>query len=205
MTSAPVRDPLADHLITPQNAAFLLIDYQPAQLGAVRSMDRALLLKNAVSTVRAIKTFNIPVVHSTVNVATGRGQPTLPELAGLLTDDKPLDRTTVNSWEDIEFLAAVRATGRRKLILCALWTEICMAFTALDALREGYEVYPVVDAIGGTSPEAHRAGLDRVIQAGGQPVSWVSLACELQRDWARQDTVGAIIDIVLTDRLLKEQ
>jgi nicotinamidase-related amidase len=205
MTSAPVRDPLADHLITPQNAAFLLIDYQPAQLGAVRSMDRALLLKNAVSTVRAIKTFNIPVVHSTVNVATGRGQPTLPELAGLLTDDKPLDRTTVNSWEDIEFLDAVRATGRRKLILCALWTEICMAFTALDALREGYEVYPVVDAIGGTTPEAHRAGLDRVIQSGGQPISWVSLACELQRDWARQETVAAVIEIVLTDRLLKEQ
>jgi nicotinamidase-related amidase len=88
MTSAPVRDPLADHLITPQNAAF-----------------------------------------------------PLPELADLLQDDKPLDRTTVNSWEDIEFLEAVRATGRRKLILCALWTEVCMAFTALDALREGYEVY----------------------------------------------------------------
>jgi hypothetical protein len=100
---------------------------------------------------------------------------------------------------------AVRATGRRKLIICALWTEICMAFTTLDALREGYEVYPVVDAIGGTSPEAHRAGLDRVVQAGGQPISWVSLACELQRDWARQDTVAAIIEIVLTDRLLQEQ
>jgi nicotinamidase-related amidase len=84
----------------------------------------------------------------------------LPELAGLLTDDKPLDRTTTNSWEDIEFVQAVHGTGRRKLIICALWTEICMAFTALDALREGYEVYPVVDAIGGTSPEAHRAGLD---------------------------------------------
>jgi nicotinamidase-related amidase len=204
MTSAPVRDPLADHLLTPENAAFLLIDYQPAQLAAVRSMDHALLTKNAVSTVRTIKTFGVPVVHSTVNVASGQG-PTLPELAGLLAEDKPLDRTTVNSWEDIEFVQAVHATGRRKLIICALWTEICMAFTALDALREGYEVYPVVDAIGGTSPEAHRAGLDRVVQAGGQPVSWVSLACELQRDWARQDTVAAIIEIVLTDRLLKEQ
>ena len=84
MTSAPVRDPIADHLITPQNAAFLLIDYQPAQLAAVRSMDHALLMKNAVSTVRTIKTFGVPVVHSTINVATGRGQPTLPELAGLL-------------------------------------------------------------------------------------------------------------------------
>jgi nicotinamidase-related amidase len=205
MTSAPVRDPIADHLLTPENAAFLLIDYQPAQIAAVRSMDSALLLKNAVSTVRTIKTFGVPVVHSTVNVATGRGQPTLPELAGLLTDDKPHDRTTTNAWEDIEFVEAVHATGRRKLILCALWTEICMAFVALDALRDGYEVYPVVDAIGGTSPEAHRAGLERVTQAGGQPVSWVSLAVELQRDWARQDTVAAIVEIVLTDRLLKEQ
>src|SRR6476619_8492152 len=203
MTSAPVRDPLADHLLTPQNAAFLLIDYQPSQIAGVHSMDRALLLKNAVSTVRTIKAFGVPVVHSTINVATGRGQPTLPELAELLTDDKPLDRTTTNSWEDIEFLQAVHATGRRKLILCALWTEICMAFTALDALREGYEVYPVVDAIGGTSPEAHRAGLDRVVQAGASPISWVALAVELQRDWAREETVDDVIDIVLTQRLLR--
>ena len=108
----------------------------------------------------------MPVVHSTVNVASGQQQPTVPELAELLTDDPPLDRTTVNSWEDTEFVQAVHATGRRKLILCALWTEVCMAFAALDALREGYEVYPVVDAIGGTSLEAHRAGLERVMQAG---------------------------------------
>jgi len=203
MTSAPVRDPLGDRLLTPQNAAFLFIDYQPAQLATIRSMDPELLLKNAVSTVKTIKTFGVPVVHSTVNVASGQG-PTLPELAGLLADDKPLDRTTVNSWEDTEFLQAVRATGRRKLIICALWTEVCMAFTALDALRDGYEVFPVVDAIAGTSPEAHRAGLERVTQAGGQPIGWVSLACELQRDWGRQETVGAIVEIVLTGRLLKE-
>jgi nicotinamidase-related amidase len=203
MTSAPVRDPLADHLLTPENAAFVFIDYQPSQLATIRSMDPALLLKNAVSTVRAIKTFGVPVVHSTVNVANGQGS-TLPELASLLADDKPLDRTTVNSWEDVEFLQAVRATGRRKLILCALWTEVCMAFTALDAMRDGYEVFPVVDAIAGTSPEAHRAGLERVTQAGGQPISWVSLACELQRDWAHTETVPAIYELVLTDRLLKE-
>jgi nicotinamidase-related amidase len=203
MTSAPIRDPLADHLLTPRNAAFLFIDYQPSQLATIRSMDPALLMKNAVSTVKTIKTFGVPVVHSTVNVAAGQG-PTLPELAELLADDKPLDRTTVNSWEDIEFLQAVRATGRRKLVICALWTEVCMAFTALDALRDGYDVYPVVDAIAGTSAEAHRAGLDRVVQAGGRPISWVSLACELQRDWARQETVPAIFEIVLTDRLQKE-
>jgi len=204
MTSQAIRDPVADHLITPQNAAFVFIDYQPEQLAAVRSMDHELLVENAVSTVRTIKTFGAPVVHSTVNVASGQVQPTLPELAELLTDDPPLDRTTVNSWEDTEFVQAVRATGRRKLVLCALWTEVCMAFAALDALREGYEVYPVVDAIGGTSIEAHRAGLDRVVQAGAQPIGWVSLACELQRDWARVETVPAIVEIVLTERLLAQ-
>ena len=204
MTSAAIRDPLADHLITPQNAALLLIDYQPAQVASVRSMDHELLVKDAVSTVRTIKTFGVPVVHSTVNVASGQGQPTIPELAGLLENDKPLDRTTVNSWEDTEFVAAVRAAGRRKLIFCALWTEVCMAFTALDALRERYEVYPVIDAIGGTSLEAHRGGLERVVQAGGQPISWISLACELQRDWGRQATVADVVEIVLDDRLRKE-
>jgi nicotinamidase-related amidase len=204
VTSQPVRDPLADHLLTPENSAFLLIDWQPTQISTVRSMDQDLLLKNAVSTVRTVKTYGVPVVHSTVNVASGQQQPTVPELAELLPRDEPLDRTTMNSWEDAEFVNAVRATGRRKLIFCALWTEICMAFAALDALREGYEVYPVVDAIGGTSLEAHRAGLERTVQAGAQPISWVSLAGELQRDWARQETVPALVEIVITDRLLNE-
>lgn len=204
MTSEAIRDPLADHLITPQNSALVLIDYQPEQIATVRSMDHDLLIKNAVSTVRAAKAFDVPIVHSTVNVASGQVKPTIDELATLLEDDPPLDRTTVNSWEDIEFVEAVRATGRQKLIFAALWTEVCMAFAALDALREGFEVYPVVDAIGGTSPEAHRAGLERVVQAGGQPISWVSFACELQRDWARVETVPAIVEITLTDRLLAE-
>ena len=204
MTSQAIRDPLADHLLTPQNAAFVLIDYQPSQFATVRSMDEALLRKNVVSTLKTAKAFGLPIVHSTVNVASGQQQPTVPELAELLVDDPPLDRTTVNSWEDTEFVQAVRATGRRKLIVCALWTEVCMAFAALDALREGYEVYPVVDAIGGTSLEAHRTALARVAQAGAQPISWVSLACELQRDWGRLETVPAIVEIVLTDRLLKE-
>jgi nicotinamidase-related amidase len=203
MTSQAIRDPLGDHLITPQNAAFVLIDYQPEQVGTVRSMDHDLLVENAVSTVKTVKAFGVPVVHSTVNVASGQTHPTVPELAELLEDDPPLDRTTINAWEDTEFVEAVHATERRKLILCALWTEACMAFAALDALREGYEVYPVVDAIGGTSEEAHRAGLERVTQAGAQQISWVSLACELQRDWARVETVPAIVEIVLNERLLK--
>jgi len=199
-----IRDPLADHLITPQNAALLLIDYQPSQVDAVRSMDTDLLLENTVSTVKLAKAFTLPIVHSTVNVATGRQKPTVPELGELLDDNPPVDRTTINAWEDPHFLAGVRATGRRKLILCALWTEMCMAFPALDALREGYEVYPVVDAIGGTSVDAHRAALERVTQAGAQPITWVSLAGELQRDWAREATAGEVYEIVIAERLLKQ-
>lgn len=204
MASAPIRDQVGDHLITPKNAALILIDYQPAQFSVIRSMSPDLLLKNIVSTVKTAKTYGLPIVHSTVNVASGQVGPTVPELAALLGDDPPIDRTSINSWEDVDFVAAVRATGRRKLVFCALWTEVCMAFPALDALREGYEIYPVVDAIAGTSIESHRAGLRRVVQAGAQPISWVSLACELQRDWARQATVPAIVDIVLTERLTKE-
>jgi len=204
VTSVPKRDPAGDQLITPENAALVLIDYQPSQIAAVRSMDTQLMLKNAVSTVKLAKTFKVPIVHSTVSVASGRQKPTVPELVEALGGIAAIDRTSINSWEDLEFIAAVRATGRRKLLLCALWTEVCMAFPALDAMREGYEVYPVVDAIGGTSLEAHRAGLERVVQAGGIPISWVSLACELQRDWARVETVPQVVQIVLTERLLKE-
>jgi nicotinamidase-related amidase len=203
-STSAVRDPVADPLMTPQNSALLVIDYQPSQLESVRSMDHELLLKNAICTVKLAKLYSVPVVHSTIQVASGRQAPTLPELAELLDDDPPVDRTTMNSWEDPDFVHAVRATGRRKLIFCALWTEICLAFTALDALRDGYDVYPVVDAVGGTSVEAHRAALERVAQAGGKPISWVSLAGELQRDWAREETVPEMVQIVLTERLLKE-
>jgi len=203
MAGNVIRDPAGDHLLTPQNAALFVVDYQPSQIAAVTSMDRELLLENIVSTVKTAKALGLPIIHSTINVAAGRGKPTVPELAELLADDPPIDRTTTNAWEDAEFVAAVRATGRRKLIACALWTEICMTFPALDALMEGYDVYPVVDAIGGTSDEAHRAGLQRVIQAGASPVGWVALAVELQRDWAREETVADVIEIVLTERLLK--
>jgi nicotinamidase-related amidase len=203
MTSQPIRDPLADHLITPANSALAVIDYQLSQIEAVRSIDHELLLKNVVSTVKVAKVFGVPIVHSTINVANGQG-PTLPGLAEELASVPPIDRTQINSWEDVEFLAAIRATGRRKLVLCALWTEVCMAFPALDAIRDGYEVYPVVDAIGGTSIEAHRAGIERAVQAGAKPTSWVALACELQRDWGRVETVPQIVEIVINERLSKD-
>jgi len=201
MTSEPMRDPLTDPLLTPANSAWVVIDYQPSQIQTVTSMDTELLVRNIVSVARTAKTYGLPIVLSTVNVANGQGH-TIPELAEVLADHVEIDRTQINAWEDVEFRKAVEATGRNKLIMTALWTEVCLAFPSLDALRDGYEVYPVVDAVGGTSPEAHRAGLERIVQAGAQPISWVSLACELQRDWARLETVPEVADIVLNSRLL---
>jgi nicotinamidase-related amidase len=202
MSSEAMRDPISDPLLTPANAALVVIDYQPSQIQAVSSIDHDLLVRNIVSVARLAKTYRLPVVLSTVNVANGQ-PPTIPELKDILSDSDEIDRTQINSWEDVDFRQAVEATGRKKLVMAALWTEVCLAFPALDALRDGYQVFPVVDAVGGTSPEAHRAGLERIVQAGAQPIGWVSLACELQRDWARTDTVPDVVDIVLTSRLLK--
>lgn len=201
MTSEPMRDPLTDPLLTPDNSALVVIDYQPSQIQAVTSMDTELLVRNIVTVARLAKTYGLPIVLSTVNVAANGQPPTIVELAEILSDQTEIDRTQINAWEDVEFRQAVQATGRKKLIMTALWTEVCLTFPSLDALRDGYEVYPVVDSVGGTSPEAHRAGLERIVQAGAQPISWVSLACELQRDWARLETVPDVVDIVLTARL----
>jgi nicotinamidase-related amidase len=200
MTSEPVRDPVTDPLLTPSNSALVVIDYQPSQIQTTRSIDSDLLVRNIVSVARTAKTYGLPIVLSTVNVANGQGH-TIPELAEVLGDQVEIDRTQINAWEDIEFRNAVEATGRKNLIMTALWTEVCLTFPSLDALRAGYEVYPVVDAVGGTSLEAHRAGLERIVQAGAQPIGWVSLACELQRDWGRLATVPQVVDIVLTSRL----
>ncbi|GEL14516.1 hydrolase [Pediococcus cellicola] len=193
MTSEARRNPVEDKLLTPENSAFLLIDYQPTQINSINSMNRAKLVDNIVSTVGLIKAFKIPVILSTVNVQTGRNQDTIPALKQLLADVPSYDRTTINAWEDKEFRAAVKETGRHNLIIAALWTEACLTFPTLDALREGYDVFPVVDAVGGTSKVAHEAGLRRVEQAGAQPTSIAQLACELQRDWQRTDTVAGFV------------
>src|SRR5579864_2143460 len=196
MTSQPMRDQVEDHLITPKNAALLIIDYQPPQVSSIVSMDHRTLVANIVATARLAKLYALPIVLSTVNVKTGLSAPTIHQLAEVLAGIEELDRTTINACEDEEFVTAVKSAGRKKLIMTALWTEACLTFPALDALREGYEVYPVVDAVGGTSSEAHRAGLERVVRAGGVPIGWVSLACELQRDWARTETVQPVREIL---------
>ena len=169
----------------------IFIDYQTTQISAVSSMDLQLLVDNVVRVAKLGKIFNLPIVLSTVNVKGGQ-KPTIPPLKEVLKVEKELDRTTINAWEDREFLEAVEATGRKKLIMCALWTEACLIFPSLDALRDGYEVYPVVDAVGGTSLEAHQYALQRIALAGGKCESWAQLMCELLRDWSRSESVQAV-------------
>ncbi len=196
MTSEVIRNPAEDHLLTPQNSALVVIDYQPVQVNSIASMDRPLMVRNIVATAKAGVAYKLPIVHTTVNVKTGLNKPPISQLQAVLADFPTYDRTTINSWEDIEFRQAVEATGRKKLIMTALWTEACLAFPALDALKEGYEVYVVVDAVGGTSVTAHDAALRRIEQAGGKLISVVQLLCELQRDWKRTETVPAFLEIM---------
>jgi nicotinamidase-related amidase len=197
MTSEAIRDPVNDHLLTPQNAAFVIIDYQPVQVNSIASMDRQLLVNNIVGASKAAVAYGLPIIHSTVNVKTGLNKPPIPQLRRVLGGYPTYDRTSINSWEDTEFRQAVEATGRKKLIMAALWTEACLTFPALDALKEGYEVYVVVDAVGGTSVAAHEAALRRIEQAGGKMISVPQLFCELQRDWQRSETVPAFMNLFI--------
>ncbi len=179
-----IRDPENDSLLTPQNAVLALIDYQPEQYAGVASVGHEELLAHVTMLGRVATTFELPVVLSTVYVKHGMSG-TNEELLEALPGVPEIDRTSMNSWEDPEFRAAVERSGRKKLIIAGLWTEVCVAFPTLDALREGYQVYFVADAIGGVSLAAHESAMQRMIQAGAIPITVLGLACELQRDWGR--------------------
>lgn len=196
MTSQEIRDQKSDHLLTSQNSALIIIDYQPVQVSSIASMDRRTLVDNITAVAKIAKLYDLPIVLSTVNVKNKTNQPTIHQLQEILTDVESYDRTSINAWEDIEFVNAVKATGRKKLIMTSLWTEACLSFVTLDALKEGYEVYPVMDAVGGTSLNAHQLALKRLIQAGAKPISWVQLICELQRDWNRKETSSEFAEIL---------
>jgi nicotinamidase-related amidase len=180
----PVRDQKSDSLLTPQNAVITLIDYQPEQYAGVGSMPHDELLAHVTILGRTATVFELPVVLSTVYVRHGMSGSN-PELREALPGVPEIDRTTMNAWEDPDFRAAIERTQRKKLIIAGLWTEVCVAFPALDALQAGYQVYVVADAIGGVSKVAHESAMQRMTQAGVIPISVLGLACELQRDWGR--------------------
>ena len=197
MSILPIRDQEKDHLLTPENAALIIIDYQQVQVNSIDSMDRQKLINNIKGVAKMGMAYDLPIVLSTVNVETGENTDTIPQLKNELEGVHTYDRTTINAWEDKEFLEAVKNTGRKKLIMTALWTEACLTFPTLDALRDGYEVYPVTDAVGGTSLTAHETALRRMEQAGAQLVSTPQLFCELQRDWKRTETKQEFMELFM--------
>lgn len=197
MTSEAKRDPVKDHLLTPENSAFIVIDYQPRMVSSIGSMNQDELVFNIVQSAKAAVTYKLPIVMGTINVATGVNKPPIKPLMDVLGKQPTYDRTSINSWEDVEFKKAVVATGRKKLIMAGLWTEACLAFPVLDALKDGYEVYVLTDAVGGTSVGAHEAALRRMEQAGAKLITKTQMYCELQRDWSRKETVPGFMEVMV--------
>lgn len=183
----PIRDPKTDTLLTPENCVLALIDFQPGQYATVTSASRAEIDLGVVTLAKVAAAYGIPTVVTTVAVDMGVNERTVPEIMDELPGVTEIDRTGVNAWEDSDFRAAIEATGRKKVVLAGLWTEVCLAFPTLDMLAEGYDVYPVADAVGGVSPVTHDRAFDRMIQAGAHPITAIAFGCEIMRNWAREE------------------
>ncbi len=184
-----------DALLTPHNSALILIDHQPFQFANVRNIDPTLVLNNTIGLAKGAKAFDVPTILTTVVQDRGGFLP--KELQNVFPDQKPIDRTTINTWEDPRVVKAVEKTGRKKLVIAALWTEVCLAMPVIHALGEGYDVFAVTDASGGVSVEAHERAIQRMVQAGAVPITWMAVLSEWQRDWAREATVPALGEIML--------
>ncbi|HXV19596.1 MAG TPA: isochorismatase family protein [Desulfuromonadales bacterium] len=182
-------------LLNPQNSAVVFIDFQPQMVFGVANIDRQTLFNNVLLLAKAAKIFKVPTILTTVE-SKGFSGNMWPQLLDLFPGQEPIERSSMNSWEDAKFVAAVQATGRKKLVMAALWTEVCLAFPALEAIKAGYEVYAVEDASGGTTVTAHNAAMRRVEQAGAVPMTALQVLLEYQRDWARKETYDAVIEAV---------
>lgn len=184
----PIRDPATDHLLTPENCAVVLIDYQPEQYRTVTSSTREEIDLNVIALCKLAVAYDVPVIVSTVGVDMGVNTGTAEEILAELPGVNEIDRTGVNAWEDEEFRKAVEATGRKNIVMAGLWTEVYLTFPTLDMQAEGYHVYPVADAVGGVSPVAHEQALDRMRQAGATPITAIQFGSELMRNWARESS-----------------
>ncbi len=183
-------------VLTPENSQLIIIDHQPQMAFGVQSIDRQTLKNNVVGLAKAAKVFDIPTIITTVETESFSGR-TYPELLDVFPDHPILERTSMNSWDDQKVRDALKANGRKKVIVAGLWTEVCNTTFALCAMLEGeYEIYMVADASGGTTKEAHDFAMQRMVQAGVVPVTWQQVLLEWQRDWARRDTYDAVIKIV---------
>jgi nicotinamidase-related amidase len=182
-------------LLTPDNCVLTMIDLQPQMLFGVTNFDRQSVINNNVILGKAAKVFGVPVVLSTVETKSFSGL-IWPQIRAVFPDIAPIERSTMNSWDDPNFVAAIKKTGRKKIVLSGLWTETCVALATVQALFDGFEVYVVEDCCGDMTPLAHENAMKRVIQAGAKPVSALSVMLEWQRDWAWKETYPAVMGIV---------
>jgi len=182
-------------LLNPQNSAVIFIDFQPQMVFGVANIDRQTLFNNVLLLAKAAKTFKVPTILTTVE-SKGFSGNMWPQLLDIFPDQQPVERSSMNSWEDAKFVAAVKATGRKKLVMAALWTEVCLTFPALEAIKAGYDVYAVEDASGGTTLTAHNAAMRRVEQAGAVPMTALQVLLEYQRDWAHKETYNDVMAMV---------
>lgn len=186
--------PPSEKLLTPKNHSLILIDHQPQMAFATRSIDIAELRNNVTGLAKAAAVFKVPTILTTVAAKSFSG-PVFPELQAVFPDQKPIDRTTMNTWEDQRVVDEVKKTGRKKIVMAALWTEVCLVEPVLSAIDQGYDVYIVTDASGGVSKEAHDMSVQRMIQADAHPITWLQYMLELQRDWARGETYAAVMKV----------
>ena len=184
-------------LLTPDNCVVTQIDLQPQMLFGVANFDRQTIINNNVALSKAARLFDIPVVLSTVETKGFSGY-MWPQVQAVFPKQTPIERTTMNAWDDDNFVAAIKKTGKKKIVLAGLWTETCVALPTIQAIHDGYEIYVVEDCCGDVSQLAHDNAMKRIVQAGAKPVTSLSVLLELQRDWAAKDTYDAVMDIAKT-------
>lgn len=182
-----------DALLTPEESVLVLIDHQPFQFANLNSHEPTMIVNNVVGLAKAAKVYDVPTILTTV--LEERGGLLIQSIQDVFPEQKPIDRTFINTWQDERVVDAVKATGRKKLILAGLWTEICLAMPAIQAAGEGFEVYAVTDASGGVSAEAHDMAVRRMVQAGVVPITWLAVMGEWQRDWAREETIPGAAEV----------
>lgn len=184
-----------DALLRPEDSILVLIDHQPYQFANLNSHEPTMIVNNVVGLAKAAKVFGVPTILTTV--IEERGGYIIKQLQDVFPEQRPINRTFINTWEDQSVVDVVKKTGRKKLILAALWTEICLAMPAIHAAGEGWDVYAVTDASGGVSLEAHEMAVQRMVLAGVTPITWLAVTAEWQRDWAREDTAQALGAVTL--------
>lgn len=184
-----------DSLLRPEDSVLVLIDHQPYQLTNLNSHDPHMVVNNTTALAKAAKAFGVPTILT--SVISDRGGLIFPQITDVFPGQEVIDRTFINTWQDQKVVDAVKATGRKQLIIAGLWTEVCVAMPVIQALGEGWDVTVVTDASGGVSTEAHEVAIQRMIGAGANMMTWLSVMAEWQREWARTEHVAELTQVLV--------